>query len=318
MKVLVTGGAGFIGSHVVDALIARGHDVLVIDDLSSGKMEQVNSMARLYQMDITNQLMAEFFEKEKPEAVFHLAAQISTKKSVELPDFDAWVNGMGSVRLLELARQNNVKKFIFSSTGGAIYGDGVELPAHEDVTCTPITPYGINKLYIDNYLAIYGEHYGLDWVSLRYANVYGPRQDSMGEAGVVAIFANQILKGEQPSIFGDGSITRDYVHVSDVVAANIAALDIDTRGLEQKRRVMNIGTGIETSTKQIFDLLVAKSNKQIEPLFADARAGDMLRSSLSSERAHELLSWKPSLSLEEGISQTFDWFAGQNAPLDNA
>ncbi|KKU82695.1 MAG: UDP-glucose 4-epimerase [Parcubacteria group bacterium GW2011_GWA2_47_8] len=321
---LVTGGAGFIGSHLVDALVARGHEVLVVDDLSTGRMDQVNALARFYRLDITSQLMDEFFQKEKPQMVFHLAAQINARKSVERPDFDAWVNAWGSVRLVQLALEHNASKFIFASTGGAIYADDAELPATEDAPCKPISPYAITKYFVDQYLAMYGMYHGMDWISLRYANVYGPRQNALGEAGVIAVFSQALAANQQPVIFGDGQQTRDFVYVDDVVSANLAALDLDTSAFDHSERVMNIGTGREASVKQVFDMVAAlalqagsaqggsaQGGKQIEPVYGDAKPGDKLRSAIDAARAGRLLGWQPAFTLEQGIAKTYEWFAKQ-------
>ncbi len=303
MNILVTGGAGFIGSHIVDALIAKGHTITVFDDLSSGKEAQINPLSTFVKGDIRHAESLENLFKTTPfEAVFHLAAQIDVRKSTADPLADAETNILASLRLIHLAHTHGTKKFIFSSTGGAIYGDTENRPTAETHSEHPLSPYGIAKLSVDKYLAFYRELFGMQTVSLRYANVYGPRQNPHGEAGVVSIFLSKMLDQSQPTINGDGMQTRDYVFVSDVVAANIAALEKDVSG------VYNIGTGRETTVNTLFQILNGFFNNTFQEIHAEAKLGEQLTSSLDATRATKELDWKPLVSLEDGLKQTFEWF----------
>lgn len=296
MKTLVTGGAGFIGSHLVDALIKRGHKVVVIDNLSTGKKENVNKKAKFYKIDILSPKIFQIFKKEKPEIVYHFAAQINVRKSVENPIFDAKVNILGSLNILEASKKFGVKKIIFASTGGAIYGEAKKIPTPENYPPNPISPYGIAKLAVENYLKFYKENFGLNFVSLRFGNVYGPKQDPRGEAGVVAIFIDKLLKGKRPTIFGSGSQTRDFIFIEDVISACLKALNY--RGKEE---VFNVGTGIETSINQLYKLISKILKKDIEPIYAPPKPGDLKRSCLDIKKAKKELKWKPKYSLEEGL-----------------
>jgi UDP-glucose 4-epimerase len=297
LRALVTGGAGFIGSHVAEALLARGDDVTILDDLSTGSRENVPDGARLIEGDIRH--AAKPFGEVKPEVVFHLAAQADVRVSVARPDHDADINVVGTVRVLEAARQHDAQ-VVFSSTGGAIYGE-CEEPAREDKEREPLAPYGASKLAGEEYLATYNRLYKTRHVSLRYGNVYGARQDPHGEAGVVAIFFNRLREGERPRVFGDGTQTRDYVFVGDVVRATLAARDADGG-------VFNVGTGRETSVVQLLDLCLRVAGKDLEPEFAPPRAGELQRSVLDPSRAVEL-GWRPERSLEEGLEETWAWFS---------
>jgi UDP-glucose 4-epimerase len=297
LRALVTGGAGFIGSHVADALLARGDDVTLLDDLSDGKRENVPDGARLIEGDIREP--GEAFAAARPEVVFHLAAQKDIRVSVARPDFDADVNVVGTVRILEAAREHGAQ-IVFSSTGGAIYGE-CEEPAPEDMPRRPLAPYGASKLAGEEYLETYNRLYGTRHVSLRYGNVYGPRQDPHGEAGVVAIFFNKLRDGERPTIFGDGRQTRDYVYVGDVVRATLAAQDVDGG-------VFNVGTGRETSVVELLDLCLAVAGKDVEPEFAPERPGELQRSVLDTSRAVDELGWRPERSLEDGLRETWESF----------
>ncbi|MFA6410998.1 MAG: SDR family oxidoreductase [Candidatus Buchananbacteria bacterium] len=302
MKVLVTGGAGFIASHVVDALIEKGHEVLVVDNLSTGNKDNLNPKAKFLKLDITDQKLADIFSAEKPEVVFHLAAQIDVRKSVADPVWDAKQNILGSINLLENCKNFGVKKVIFSSTGGAIYGDADSIPTKEDYPTKPISPYGIAKLAIEKYLYYYHQVFGLPYVILRYANVYGPRQNSKGEAGVVAIFCDRLIEGKSPIINGTGSQTRDYVFVGDVAKANLLALDLN------KVDIYNIGTSVETNVNQLAELIKANIKTDIEIAYGPAKAGEQQKSCLDYTKAKTELGWQPKMNLAEGIKKTVEWF----------
>ena len=302
MNVLVTGGAGFIGSHVADAYIAAGHNVLVVDDLSTGNRNNVPAGARFVQLDIRSSELRTVFEREKIDAVNHHAAQMDVRRSVEDPMFDASVNVLGSLNLLENCRKFGVKKFIFASTGGALYGEQDYFPADEKHPLRPLSPYGITKLATEKYLYYYDKTFGLRYVALRYANVYGPRQNPHGEAGVVAIFTTKMLAGQQPVINGDGKQTRDYVFVSDVVRANLAALDL------RESDCLNIGTGIETNVNQLFEALRLLTGARCSEQHAPPKAGEQLRSVLDYSRAKKVLAWSPKFSLHDGLIQTVEFF----------
>ena len=294
MRAIVTGGAGFIGSHVADALLARGDEVLVLDDLSNGKRENVGDGARLEVADVREPLDAHF---EGAEACFHLAAQVDVRVSVQRPADDAATNILGTIRVLEAARQHGTQ-VVFASTGGAIYGE-CDGPAPEDAERRPVAPYGVSKLAGEEYLAGYNRLYGTRHVSLRYGNVYGPRQDPKGEAGVVAIFLGALARGQAPRIFGDGTQTRDYVYAGDVARASLAAAG-------QDGAVFNVGTGIETSVLELYELCrqVAGSELQAEP--AEARLGELQRSVLDVSLAERELGWRPEVGLEEGLRLTWE------------
>ncbi|MCD6266873.1 MAG: SDR family oxidoreductase [Thermotogaceae bacterium] len=303
MNVLVTGGAGFIGSHVVDGLLKEGLSLIVVDNLSTGKIENLNPNALFYQQSIEDEEMMErVFMLHKPAYIFHLAAQSSVSVSVRNPVEDAKTNILGTLVLLQKSVKYGVKKFIFSSTGGAIYGDNVKIPTPETETPNPISPYGIAKLSVEKYLDFFSKEYGLEYVSLRYSNVYGPRQDPYGEAGVVAIFINRMLKGEKVTIFGDGEYVRDYVYVDDVVRANILAME------KGKNVVLNIGTGRGTTVNELFMMLKSITGYSDEPEYAPPRKGDVRKSILDCSKAKEILGWEPEVSLEEGLRRTVEHF----------
>jgi UDP-glucose 4-epimerase len=298
VTVLVTGGAGFIGSHVAEALVARGEDVVVLDDISSGKRENLPEGAELVEGDI-REPQDELFAGVKPDICFHLAAQADVRVSVARPEHDARINVIGTINLLEAAREHGTQ-LVFSSTGGAIYGE-CDGPAPEDAPRQPLAPYGTSKLAGEEYLATYNRLHGTKHVALRYGNVYGPRQDPHGEAGVVAIFFKRFLSGEQPRIFGDGKQTRDYVYAVDVVRATLAAAGRDGG-------VYNVGTGRETSVVELFDLCRRVAGKEdVEPEFAPPRPGELQRSVLDVSRAVDDLGWRPEHSLEEGLRETWEW-----------
>ncbi|HSD77871.1 MAG TPA: NAD-dependent epimerase/dehydratase family protein [Solirubrobacteraceae bacterium] len=300
MRAIVTGGAGFIGSHVVEALLARGDEVTVVDDLSNGKRENVPEGARLVVRDIRERL-GEVFAEARPEACFHLAAQVDVRVSVERPGHDASVNVVGTIAVLEAARAHEAQ-VVFSSTGGAIYGE-CEGPAAEDAARRPLAPYGVSKLAGEEYLAAYNRLYGARHVSLRYGNVYGPRQDPHGEAGVVAIFLGRLAEGAPPRIFGDGRQTRDYVYAGDVARATLAAAGHDGG-------VFNVGTGTETSVVDLYELCRRVAGSQLEAEQAPARLGELQRSVLDVSLAERELGWRPEVSLEEGLRRTWESVSG--------
>jgi UDP-glucose 4-epimerase len=302
MNILVTGGAGFIGSNVADAFIAEGHNVVIIDDFSSGKQENVNPKAKVYQMDIRDAAVEKMFRNEMIQVMCHHAAQMDVRKSVADPKFDASVNVLGFLNLMETGRKFGLKKVIFASTGGAIYGEQDYFPADEQHPTRPLSPYGITKLVTEKYLFFYKEVYGINHVILRYANIYGPRQSPHGEAGVVAIFTSKMLKGEQPVINGDGKQTRDYAFVGDVVQANLLALQYSGSS------IFNIGTGIETDVNKLFHHLKVLTGSTCKEVHAPAKAGEQMRSVISSKKIHEELGWTPSVTLEEGLRRTVDFF----------
>ena len=300
MRAIVTGGAGFIGSHVVDALVARGDEVAVIDSLVHGKNENVPSGAELHVRDIREPL-DDIFDAVRPEAVFHLAAQADVRVSVEHPVEDAAVNVLGTVRILETARRHGAQ-VVFSSTGGAIYGECLE-PAREDSPCEPLSPYGTAKLAGEEYIRSFNRLYGTRHIALRYGNVYGPRQDPHGEAGVVAIFLGALARGEQAKIFGDGLQTRDYVYVGDVARATTSTLGQDSG-------VFNVGTGRETSVVELYELCAKVAGSDTPAEHAPARLGELQRSFLDPERAAHELGFSAMVELEDGLRATWDWIRG--------
>ena len=301
---LVTGGAGFIGSNIVDHLISSGKVPVVVDNLSSGKIENLDPRALFYEQDITDQEMMErVFMLHKPTVLFHLAAQISVSRSVREPEEDAMVNIIGSLRLLKIAAKYGVKKVIFSSTGGAIYGDDVKrIPTDEEELPKPLSPYGIAKYATENYLRFFSSEFGIKYTALRYANVYGPRQDPYGEAGVIAIFSEKMLRNQEVGIFGDGECVRDYVYVGDVARANLLAIE------KCENTVINIGTGIGTSVNELFDIMKPIAGYSREAVHKEPRPGDVKKSILNIERARSLLGWEPSTQLERGLKETIEYF----------
>ena len=302
-KVLITGGAGFIGSNIADRLIELGHEVIVLDNLETGKRENINKGAKFYEFDIRNKALIDIFNKEKPTIVIHNAAQLSVRISVENPVYDADVNVVGGVNVFNCSMLSKVKKIIFASSGGTVYGEQEYFPADESHPLRPISPYGVAKLASENYLYYFHKEYGLKFIALRYANIYGPRQDPFGEAGVVAIFSSKIIAEDQPIINGDGNQTRDYVFVKDAVEANIKAIESDYIGY------INIGTSKETSVNELFYILKDISGKKyIKEIHGPAKPGEQLRSVLDFGLASKILDWKPSVSIEEGLRRTYEWF----------
>jgi len=300
VRVVVTGGAGFIGSHVVEALLARGDEVHVLDNLASGRREHIAEGATLHEADIRSD-SDRVFEEVRPEACFHLAAQADVRVSVDRPDYDADVNVLGTIRLLEAARSHGTT-IVFSSTGGAIYGE-VDAPASEDAPRRPLAPYGTAKLAAEEYLATYNRLYGTSHVVVRYANVYGPRQEANLEGGVVSIFMRQLAAGETPKIFGDGTQTRDFVYVGDTAAATLKALEADGG-------VFNVGTGIETSVNELYEAVRRASGVEREPEYAPPRPGELSRSVLDPGRAERKLGWRPEHDLDRGLAETWAWVSG--------
>jgi UDP-glucose 4-epimerase len=305
MKALVTGGAGFIGSNLVDALLARGDDVTVVDDLSTGKRENVVEAiangATLAEIDIREaEAVTDVVARLKPEVIFHLAAQIDVRKSVADPAADARINVEGTANLLSAAQAHGVRRFVNTSTGGAIYGDLETVPAPEDHRVAPEAPYGLSKFCAEQYCEIFTRLHGLSTVSLRYGNVYGPRQDPLGEAGVIAIFCGKVLDGGKATIFGDGKQTRDYVYVDDVVDANLRGAASDASG------PINVGLGRERTVLDIVRVLNQHAANGFEPEHAPERLGEVLRSALDPSRAREELGWEAKVELEEGLQLTLD------------
>lgn len=302
MKILITGGAGFIASQIADAYIREGHEVYVLDNLSTGFENNINPKAHFIKSDITSSTILDIFTKEKFDVVNHHAAQIDVRKSVNDPIFDANTNILGTINLLQCCVKTGVKKFMFASTGGAVYGEQEYFPADEKHPTNPVSPYGITKLAIEKYLFFYKNEYGLKYTILRYANVYGPRQNPFGEAGVVAIFANKLLKNENPVINGDGKQTRDYVFVKDVVNANVITLN------SQSSEIYNIGTGIETSVNDLFSMLNSIAGNKALEKHGPAPKGEQARSVITSNKLFREFKWKPSIKIDEGLKKTFDSF----------
>ncbi len=302
MKILVTGGAGFIASQVADAFIAEGNDVFIIDNLSTGFEKNVNPKATFIKEDIGDKNLINLFEKEKFDVINHHAAQMDVRRSVADPAFDANTNILGTINLLQCSIKTRVKKFMFASTGGAVYGEQKYFPADEGHITFPLSPYGISKLAVEKYLHFYHSQYHLNYTILRYANIYGPRQNPFGEAGVVAIFTSKLLKGEQPIINGSGEQTRDYVFVGDVVKANTLALK------DSASDIYNIGTSKETNVNELYNLINKIIGKgQIEK-HGPAAAGEQMRSVITSDKLYKKFNWRPSTTIDEGLQKTVDYF----------
>ena len=302
-KILVTGGAGFIGSHVVDLFIAQGFEVVIVDDLSTGRASNLNPAAKFYKMDIRDPKLREVFETEKPDYVSHHAAQMDVRRSVAQPLFDADVNILGSINLIEAAKAVNLKRFIYISTGGAVYGEPERVPVEETDPINPICQYGASKHTVEHYLFMYHYNYGLKYTVLRYPNVFGPRQDPHGEAGVVAIFTGKMMAGEQVVINGDGEQTRDYVYVGDCARANLLAATV-----EHKPGIYNIGWGLPTSVNDIFSALAKVTGYTHPAQNGPAKVGETRHIYLNAAKAKKDLGWVPTISLEEGLTRTVEYF----------
>ena len=302
MKILVTGGAGFIASQIADAYINKGYQVHILDNLSTGFEKNINPKAHFIKSDISYPAILDIFKKEKFDVVNHHAAQIDVRKSVNDPIFDANTNILGTINLLQACIKTGVKKFMFASTGGAVYGEQEYFPADEKHPTNPVSPYGITKLAIEKYLFFYKNEYGLNHTILRYANVYGPRQNPFGEAGVVAIFTSKLLKNENPIINGDGKQTRDYVFVEDVVKANVVTLN------SLSSNIYNIGTGIETSVNQLFEKLNEIAGSKAVEKHGPSPKGEQARSVITSDKLFNEFHWKPSVKIGEGLRKTFESF----------
>jgi UDP-glucose 4-epimerase len=300
MKILVTGGAGFIGSHIVDFYVKQGHDVAVVDNLSSGNISNLNPEAKFYRIDIRSEKINDIFEQEKPEVVNHHAAQIDVRKSVADPIEDASINIIGTLNLLQNSVEHGVKKFLFASSGGVAYGEPEYLPADLNHPLNPLSPYGASKMSVEYYLKIYKELYGLSYAAMRYGNVYGPRQDPHGEAGVIAIFSNKILANEPLTIFGDGEQTRDYIFVDDVVEASGRLSFNDISGS------FNIGTQVGSSVNELHEIFCKITGRTIDKIYQPPRAGELNRIYLKHDG--DLFGWEPKTALEDGLKITFDYF----------
>ena len=305
MNILVTGGAGFIGSHIVNTYIEAGHCVTVIDNLTSGRLQFLNPKAKFYEIDILDPKITKVLKSEKINAINHHAAQISVSESLINPLVDANSNIMGTLQLLQCAVSLEIGKFIFASTGGAIYGEQIYFPANEDHPCQPLSPYGISKLSAENYLKFYNEQFGLSTTVLRYSNVFGPHQNPHGEAGVVAIFCERLIKDQKPVICGDGEQTRDFISVRDIAQANLIALDQSCTG------TFNVATGNETSVNYLTECLLRVSGKKISADYGSARQGDQSRSVIDYKKFHDGFGWQPKVSLEQGLVETYSFFQNQ-------
>jgi len=310
---LVTGGAGFIGSHIVDGFIEKGYEVVVADNLSTGKRENINPRAKFYNVDIQSSSLEDVFDKERPDFVDHHAAQICVSKSIREPLFDVHVNILGSLNLIKCSKKYNVKRFIYASTGGAIYGEPNYLPCDEAHPVNPLSPYGVSKHTVEHYLYLYYTNYGLDCRVLRYSNVYGPRQDPYGEAGVIAIFTERMLRNNRVIINGDGNQERDFLYVSDAVRANLLSIENSLHfKMTGKKKfsdfIYNLGTGKGTSVNRIFRMLKGITHYQLEPLHAPPKTGEVYKIFLNAEKAKRELGWEPTVYLNEGLKRTASWF----------
>lgn len=306
-KAVVTGGAGFIGSNLVDRLVDEGYEVLVLDDLSSGSLGNLKDArsrghVTVHQIDVSDNEAVALVHDFRPDLIFHLAAQIDVRRSVTDPAFDARINILGTINMLEAARLANVERFVFASSGGATFGDTFNIPTPETQERRPASPYGVSKFVVEEYFRFYHDTYGLDFMSMGFANVYGPRQDPHGEAGVVAIWIGDLLAGRTPTIFGDGSQTRDFVFVEDVTDAMVRAARIGGS------RYLNVGTGVETSVMKLYERIVDATGADVAPIMAAARRGEQLRSCLDASAAQKHLGWEAWTQLDDGIDQTVEWW----------
>ncbi|MBK7381279.1 MAG: NAD-dependent epimerase/dehydratase family protein [Ignavibacteriales bacterium] len=302
MNILVTGGAGFIASQIADAFINEGHQVTIVDDLSSGFIKNVNPKAKFIKANICDKNLSQLFENEKFDVINHHAAQMDVRRSVKNPEFDATTNILGTINLLQNAIKFKVNKFMFASTGGAVYGEQEYFPADEKHPTQPRSPYGISKLAVEKYIHFYHAEYGLKYSILRYANIYGPRQNPFGEAGVVAIFSTKLLKGDQPIINGEGKQTRDYVFVGDVVNANLLALN------DSANDIYNVGTEIETDVNQLFHYINSITGAGKEEKHGPAAPGEQMRSVITSNKLFNKFGWRPAIKIEDGLNSTIDFF----------
>jgi UDP-glucose 4-epimerase len=307
MKIVVTGGAGFIGSHVVDGYVAAGHEVIVVDNLASGKRENLNPKARFAELDILDPKTADLVRSERPDVVNHHAAQMDVRKSVADPIFDARTNILGTIGLLAAARDAGTRKFLFVSSGGAVYGEQETFPAPETHPTWPVSPYGVSKRAGELYAHFFLSEYRLPFCAFRYANVYGPRQDPHGEAGVVAIFSGKMLRGEPVTVNGDGTQTRDYVYVGDVARMSLLALETDATG------PVNIGTGVETDVNRLAVLLLEAAGSKSDVRHGPAKSGEQRRSVVDARRAAEVFGWRPQVTLRDGLRQTVEFFRARQA-----
>jgi UDP-glucose 4-epimerase len=306
VKILVTGGAGFIGSHIVDAYLGLGHDVTVVDNLTTGNPDNLNPKAKFIKFDIREPGLEGIFREGRFDVVNHHAAQINVRTSLEDPVFDGQVNVIGSLNVISQSARHKVKRVIFASSGGAIYGEPEKYPIPEDSPMLPLSPYGVAKMTTEYYLRVFHNLYGLDYVVFRYSNVYGPRQISKSEAGVISIFIDQILKGEKCFVNGDGNQVRDYVFVGDVVAANVLALDCPPDHF-------NVGTGQATSVNDLIDILSAVAGREVNHGHRDAIPGEVLKSVLDHTKVRNKIGWRPRVNIKEGIKQTYDYYVRLNA-----
>jgi UDP-glucose 4-epimerase len=313
MKILVTGGAGFIASHVSEGYLKAGHTVAIVDDLSTGKRENIPSAAKFYQCDVTDlEAIEEVIAEERPEIINHHAAQMDVRRSVREPLFDARVNILGGLGLLEIAVKYKIRKFLYASTGGASYGEVETVPVDETHPTAPICHYGVSKITLERYLYLYKHLYGLNYTVMRYPNVYGPRQNPHGEAGVVAIFALQMLRGDRPTIYGDGSKTRDYTFIEDIVRANLALLE------KGDGEILNLGWGKPVSDFQIFELVRKAAGYSNSPQYAPVRNGEVAHIALNAGRAKAVSGWVPKVSIEDGIMRTVEFIKNANACAANS
>lgn len=305
MKIIITGGAGFIGSHLTNRLIKDGHRVVVIDNLAAGQKKNLDPQATFYCLNVNSPKINNLFKREKPEVVFHLAAQINLRRSIENPIYDAKNNILGSLNILEAARKNGVKKIIFPSTAG-IYNQNPKIPTLENYPILAISPYTLAKLTIEKYLEVYRLNFGLNYTILRFSNVYGPRQNPHVEAGVISIFIEKLLKSQPPTIYGQGEQTRDYLYVDDAVEAFVLAMKNKKSGL------YNAGTAREISVKRLFDKISSTTKIKIKPLYQKSIKGEVMRSALDYKKIKKDLNWHPKISLEKGLEKTINWFKIKN------